>query len=94
MSKSGACCLESPRADVLNSSDVLVDLLKRLRDRYPQLSQTDCKLCAYLRMNLATKEIAPLMNVSVRGVEASRYRLRKKLGLPNDANLTEAIARI
>lgn len=73
---------------------VHVDFLKRLRDRYPQLSQTDCKLCAYLRMNLATKEIAPLMNVTVRGVEASRYRLRKKLGLPNDANLTEAIARI
>jgi ligand-binding sensor domain-containing protein/DNA-binding CsgD family transcriptional regulator len=73
---------------------VHVDFLKRLRDQYPQLSPTDCKLCAYLRMNLATKEIAPLMNVSVRGVEASRYRLRKKLGLPNDANLTEVIARI
>ncbi|MBX2889420.1 MAG: hypothetical protein KF734_00710 [Saprospiraceae bacterium] len=73
---------------------VHVDFLKRLRDRYPQLSPTDCKLCAYLRMNLTTKEIAPLMNVSVRGVEASRYRLRKKLGLPNDANLTEVIARL
>ncbi len=75
----------------LHFDQVHVDFLKRLRERFPQLSATDHKLCAYLRMNLTTKEIAPLMNISVRGVEASRYRLRKKLGLPNDANLTEAI---
>lgn len=71
---------------------VHVDFLKRLRERYPQLGPIDHKLCAYLRMNLTTKEIAPLMNISIRGVEASRYRLRKKLGLSNDANLTEVIA--
>lgn len=70
---------------------VHVDFLKRLRETYPQLSANDHKLCAYLRMNLTTKEIAPLMNISVRGVEASRYRLRRKLGLPNDANLTQVI---
>ena len=42
-------------------------------------------------MNLSTKEIARLLNISVRGVEGSRYRLRRKLNLPNDANLTEFI---
>jgi len=63
------------------------NFLKRLRERYPQLSPKDHKLCAYLRMNLTTKEIAPLMNISVRGVEISRYRLRKKLDLPKDRNL-------
>jgi ligand-binding sensor domain-containing protein/DNA-binding CsgD family transcriptional regulator len=68
---------------------VHVDFLKRLRERYPQLSTNDHKLCAYLRINLSTKETAPLMNISVRGVEASRYRLRKKLNLSNDANLTD-----
>ena len=70
---------------------VHVDFLKHLREQFPQLSNNDYKLCAYLRMNLTTKEIAPLMNISVRGVEGSRYRLRKKLNLPNDANLTEFI---
>jgi DNA-binding CsgD family transcriptional regulator len=70
---------------------VHVNFLKRLRDQFPQLSSNDYKLCAYLRMNLSTKEIAPLMNISVRGVEASRYRLRKKLNLPNDVNLTDFI---
>lgn len=73
---------------------VHVDFLKRVRERYPHLSNTDYKLSAYLRMNLSTKEIAPLMNISVRGVEASRYRLRKKLGLSNDANLTDCILNI
>lgn len=65
------------------------DFLKRLRERYPQISPNDLRLCAYLRMNLSTKEIANLLNISVRGVEGSRYRLRKKLGLPGDANLVE-----
>ena len=61
----------------------------RLRERHPQLTPKDHKLCAYLRMNLNTKEIAPLLNISVRGVEISRYRLRKKLGLTKEVNLQE-----
>jgi len=47
------------------------------------------KLCAYVRMNLSSKEIAQLMNISIRGVEIGRYRLRKKLGLPTEMNLFE-----
>ena len=70
------------------------DFLKRLRERYPQTSQNDLRLCAYLRMNLSTKEIANLLNISVRGVEGSRYRLRKKLGLPGDANLVEIMMKV
>lgn len=70
------------------------DFLKRLRERYPQTSPNDLRLCAYLRMNLSTKEIANLLNISVRGVEGSRYRLRKKLGLPGDANLVEIMLEV
>ncbi|HUR30362.1 MAG TPA: hypothetical protein VMZ69_02960, partial [Saprospiraceae bacterium] len=77
----------------LHFDKVHVDFLKQLREQFPQLSANDLKLCAYLRMNLSTKEIAPLLNISIRGVEGSRYRLRKKLDLPNDANLTEFILR-
>lgn len=40
-------------------------------------------------MNLATKEIAPLMNMSVRGVETIRYRMRKKLSLEREESLTD-----
>jgi DNA-binding CsgD family transcriptional regulator len=55
--------------------------LKKLKDKYPTLTSSDLKLAAYLRLNLTSKEIAQLMNISLRGVETSRYRLRRKLGL-------------
>ena len=63
--------------------------IKKLKQRYPDLTPNDHQLCAYLKMNLSTKEIAPLLNISVRGVEISRYRLRKKLNLERDVNLNE-----
>ena len=63
------------------------DFLSDLKNTFPNLSANELKLCAYLRMNLSTKEIAQLMNISVRGVEISRYRLRKKLQIPTEVNL-------
>ena len=68
---------------------VHTNFLKRLAKKYPKLSSKDLKLAAYLRMNLTTKEIAPLLNISIRGVEISRYRLRKKLDLETSTNLNE-----
>ncbi|MEO1263579.1 MAG: two component regulator three y domain-containing protein, partial [Bacteroidota bacterium] len=70
------------------------DFLKRLGERYPNLSPNDFKLSAYLKMNLSTKEIASLMNISIRGVEASRYRLRKRLQLDSGINLTEFLMKL
>ena len=63
------------------------DFLRILKVAYPTLSAHELKLCAYLRMNLSSKEIAQLENISVRGVEISRYRLRKKLKIPTETNL-------
>lgn len=63
------------------------DYLKRLSTAYPSLSTGDQKLCAYLKMGLSSKDMAPLMNMTVRSVEMSRYRLRKKLGMERDDNL-------
>jgi hypothetical protein len=69
--------------------------LKKLKEYCPELKASDLQLAAFLRLNLSTKEIAQLMNISVRGVETSRYRLRKKLGLTNDeANLHEFLIEI
>jgi DNA-binding CsgD family transcriptional regulator len=65
------------------------DFLMLLKDRFPSLTNNELRLCAYLRMNLSTKEMAQLLNISVRGVEVSRYRLRKKLLIPSEANLSE-----
>jgi ligand-binding sensor domain-containing protein/DNA-binding CsgD family transcriptional regulator len=63
------------------------DFVVILKETYPTISPNEIKLCTYLRMNLSTKEIAQLMNISVRGVEIGRYRLRKKLGLSTEVNL-------
>jgi DNA-binding CsgD family transcriptional regulator len=71
--------------------DVHQDFLARMKEKHRALTPKELRLCAYLRMNLASKEIATLMNISIRGVEVSRYRLRKKLDLERDTNLTEYI---
>jgi DNA-binding CsgD family transcriptional regulator len=63
------------------------DFLSKLRSKYPTLTPNDQKLCAYLKMNLSTKEIAQLMNITPRGVEISRYRLRKKMEVPQGMHL-------
>lgn len=67
------------------------DFMERFKKAYPNLSPQEIKLTAYLRMNLSTKEMAYLMNISARGVEISRYRLRKKLNLERSENLQEFI---
>lgn len=67
------------------------NFFQRLKNMYPDLTPSDLRLCAYLRLNLSTKEIAPLLNISVRGVEERRYRLRKRMNLSLDQNLTEYI---
>lgn len=64
------------------------NFLKKLKEHWPDLTPTELKMAAYLRLNLTSKEIAHLMNISIRGVETGRYRLRKKLGLTsNDTSL-------
>ncbi|MFV0378654.1 MAG: regulator [Mangrovibacterium sp.] len=65
--------------------------LKKLKDDYPDLTNKDLRLCAYLRMNLSSKEIAPLLGISVRGEENHRYRLRKKMGMEHDDTLIDFI---
>jgi len=78
----------------LHFDQVHANYLQKLRKEYSQLSPKDLRMCAYLRMNLSTKEIAPLMNISIRGVEISRYRLRKKFELHRDDNLIEFLLNI
>lgn len=70
------------------------DFLKKVKQAYPSLTPNDLRLCAYLRLNLSSKEIAPLLNISVRSVEIKRYRLRKKMDLPHETGLVEYILSI
>ena len=77
-----------------NFDVVYENYLKRLVQLYPQLNANDQRLCAYLKMGLSSKEIAPLLNMSYRSVEMNRYRLRKKMELSRDVNLVEYLQRI
>lgn len=70
------------------------DFVKRVTTKYPILTSKDIKLCVYLKMNLSSKEIAPLMNISYRGVELHRYRLRKKIGLSAEESLSKFMINI
>ncbi len=67
------------------------NFFKRLKESYPTLTASDLRLCAYLRMNLSSKEIAPLLNITIRGVEERRYRLRKRLELDTNESLNDFI---
>ncbi|HSF45193.1 MAG TPA: triple tyrosine motif-containing protein [Chitinophagaceae bacterium] len=71
----------------LHFDEVNDNYLKNLKSKFPKLTSSDLKICAYLKLNLSSKEIAQLTNISVRGVEISRYRLRKKLGLSSEQSI-------
>jgi DNA-binding CsgD family transcriptional regulator len=68
---------------------VHLDFLRSIKKQYPGLTPNELKLCAYLHMNLSSKDVAQHMKISVRGVEISRYRLRKKLQISKETNLFE-----
>jgi ligand-binding sensor domain-containing protein/DNA-binding CsgD family transcriptional regulator len=65
------------------------EFLLRIKKQYPNLTPSDLKLCAFIRMNLPSKRIAPLLVISIRGVENHRHRLRKKMELDRETNLTD-----
>lgn len=75
--------------EAFNNADK--DFLKKIKAKHPKLTPNDLKLCAYLRLNLSSKEIAPLLNISNRSVEVKRYRLRKKMDLAHESSLTNYI---
>jgi len=68
------------------------ELFRRLKEKFPDLTPYDLRICAFIRMNIPTKEIAAILNISYRGAEVSRYRLRKKMQLSRDVNLSSYLA--
>ncbi|MEB8330344.1 Two component regulator three Y domain-containing protein [Flavobacteriaceae bacterium KMM 6897] len=72
----------------INFKELHEDFFEKLLESFPKLTPKDLKLCAYLKMNHSSKEIAPLMGISTRGVEIHRYRLRKKLSIDGNQNIS------
>ncbi len=75
-------------------NDADKDFFKKMKKEHPDLTNNDLRFCAYLRLNLSSKEVAPLLSISPKSVEVKRYRLRKKMGLDGDTNLTDYILSI
>ncbi|MFC1732920.1 tetratricopeptide repeat protein [candidate division KSB1 bacterium] len=71
--------------------DVHPDFFKKLLLKHPSLTQYDLKICAYIKINLTTKDIARMLNISNRSVQTARYRIKKKIELPSDYNLFKYI---
>lgn len=65
------------------------NFFRNLKLQYTDLTSGDLRFCALLRLNMPTKEIAKLLNISTRGVDAARYRLRKKFNLLPEESLTD-----
>lgn len=78
--------------EAFNNADK--DFLKKVHQLHPSLTPNDLRFCAYLRLNLSSKEIAPLLNISTRSVEIKRYRLRKKMNLAHEKSLVEYILEV
>ena len=73
--------------EAFNNADK--DFLKKVKQMHPTLTNNDLRLCAYLRLNLSSKDISPLLNISLSSVEIKRYRLRKKMNLSHNEGLTD-----
>ncbi len=73
----------------LHFDAIHANFLKKIKNKYPALTATDLKLCAYIKLNMSSKEIAQILHISPKGVEVARYRLRKKLNLDQQANLAD-----
>ncbi|EPR73946.1 hypothetical protein ADIWIN_1116 [Winogradskyella psychrotolerans RS-3] len=75
--------------EAFNNADK--DFMDKIKAAHPDLTPNDLKFCAYLRLNLSSKEMAPLLNISIKSVETKRYRLRKRLHLNHDDSLVNYI---
>jgi AraC family transcriptional regulator, chitin signaling transcriptional activator len=78
----------------INFERVHFEFFEELKSGFPDLTQKELNLCAFIRMNLSNKQIALIQNISVRGVETSRYRVRKKLNVGRDEDMVEFFERL
>lgn len=79
---------ESLGIDIMLNEDN-VKFLKKLKEKHNDISQTEARFCTLLYLNLDTKEIARILNITLDGVRKGRHRLRKKLGLEEAGDVSE-----
>lgn len=75
-------------------NEIYKDFIDRLEQKYPSLTKSEKRLCTMLYINMSSKEIAVISNTTIRSVETSRYRLRKKFDLTRDEDMVDFLRRI
>jgi len=75
----------------LHFEEVHPNFFLKLQKKFPILNDNDLRLCAYIKMLLSNKEIANLLNLTLKGIESARYRLKKRLNLPPEKDLNTFI---
>lgn len=75
-------------------NEIYKDFLDRLEQKYPDITKAEKRLCAMLYINMSSKEIATITNTTLRSVETSRYRLRKKFNLTRDEYMVDFLRNI
>lgn len=75
----------------LNFNQIHQDFSEKIHARHPNLTQNDIRLCCLLKINLTNREIAAIQNISIAGVEKSKFRLKRKLSLDPEADLNAHI---
>lgn len=78
----------------LNFDKVHNDFYKRIHEKFPEITPNERRLCALLKLNLASKEIASITQQNVNAIDVARYRLRQKLGLNKDENLVDFLLKL
>jgi DNA-binding CsgD family transcriptional regulator len=75
-------------------SKVHESFYETLDNKFPELTQTERKVCAMLKLNMSSKEIAAITMTHHESVDTTRSRIRKKLGLEKDENLSEFLNKL
>jgi DNA-binding CsgD family transcriptional regulator len=70
----------------VNFEKIHHDFFEKLKKIDPSLTKRELRLCAFVKMDLTNKEISPLLNISTRGIESARYRVRRKLNVQHEDN--------
>jgi len=73
----------------VNFEKINRDFFEKLKQIDTSLTKRELRLCAFIKMDLTNKEISPLLNISIRGIETARYKVRKKLKLSHDENFID-----
>jgi len=74
-------------------STIHPDFFKNLKEKHPSLTKTELNFCAFLKINLSSKQIATLLNVGPEAIRKTRYRIRKKMDMPAEDSLEDHISK-